>query len=57
MPDCAHCNRPLGRHNARTTDGCEKCDKDGDCLPFDADELGLDPETFDVMLEERKIDA
>lgn len=58
MPDCAHCNRPLGRYNARTDQGCEQCSTDGASLiEFDADELGLDPETHDVMVAERAIDT
>lgn len=29
MPDCAHCNRPLGWTNPRTSKGCRACDNRG----------------------------
>jgi len=55
MPDCAQCNRPLGRHLARCYNcgACERCcecgakDTEGfrpDSASFDRDELGEDPE-------------
>lgn len=60
MPDCSECRRPLGRfrlrcHNCGACEDCCQCDiKDADFDTFDADELGLDPETHDVAIQERK---
>lgn len=57
MPDCAQCNRPLGRARPRcySCGACQDCCKceDGpdvegfnpDSARFDRDELGRDPET------------
>jgi hypothetical protein len=58
MADCSQCGRPLGRHRWR----CKRCGACQDCCDcgddfdplFDADELGLDPETFDLMVRERE---
>lgn len=57
MPDCAACNRPLGKHRLR----CHVCGACGDCCecevstftPFDPDELGLDPELDADFWKER----
>lgn len=50
MPDCAVCNRPLGHHRRRckTCGACEQCcECEDEFAPFDADELGLNPEDDD----------
>lgn len=49
MPDCAQCNRPLGRYRLRchrcgACNDCCSCNEGPDNARFDADELGLDPE-------------
>lgn len=61
MPDCSSCLRPLGRFRVRckecgACEECCECETDSGLDPdlFDADELGLDPETYDVAVAERK---
>lgn len=62
MPDCGACGRPLGRNRIRckVCGACEECCECTDDTGltntdlFDADELGLDPETFDVAVQERR---
>lgn len=59
MPDCAECARPLGRYRWRckSCGACEECCECEELDPtFDADELGLDPESYDVALRERGIE-
>lgn len=57
MPDCASCNRPLGKNLPRCKNcgACKRCCAcDNFSTLFDADELGLDPETYDLFVAEQK---
>lgn len=49
MPDCSQCGRAFGKRLARChrCGACSRCCDCGDEMqltPFDADELGLDPD-------------
>ena len=43
----AHCNKKKGQHDYIDCETCGLCLNHCECIPgnFDADELGLDPET------------